>query len=269
MSRKHRASTTKNGIETIAIDQVLDSSKPVLLNCTSGFLKVPFPELPVFLFMESLIIPALVQHLQPRSILEIGTASGSTAAMLQANAPGARVVTVDLDPRWQGDYTQTCLRRRTRIGADLGPLKADRVDVVLVDPTQPLENYKALSGAFDLILIDGDHKFQGVTRDTEFAARRFSGRGAILWHDYYPFPSYVDEPEKRGVYPVVQAFAEQTALDVRHLMGTCLAMAAAELPRGKLLDVESLRDTPWDINLRVRQLYGDAFSPSHGDPDHE
>ena len=51
-----------------------------------------------------------------------------------------------------------------------------------------LEDY----GHFDLVLIDGDHSYEGVLQDTELVRKIIDECGAICWHDANPRQKYMD-----------------------------------------------------------------------------
>ncbi len=214
-------------------------------------------------FAEMIMLAGLVAHFNPARILEFGTSNGVTAAMLKLNAPAAQVITVDIQPDYRSTYTAKCLRGRNHVGSDIPLLGLSDNDVeqVLIDPSLPLHHFKLLDQVFDFILIDGDHTMEAVKKDTDFALSHFSGRGAILWHDYYITPSYIKTPLVRGVYPVVQSLMERADVvsknwQIRHLLGTSFAILSEGLPVGQLVDINNLEGTIWDKNIRVKHLYG-------------
>jgi predicted O-methyltransferase YrrM len=51
---------------------------------------------------------------------------------------------------------------------------------------------KAFCPSFDLIFIDGDHRYVGVKRDFELYSRLLSERGAVLFHDVDPEHKFKD-----------------------------------------------------------------------------
>jgi hypothetical protein len=60
---------------------------------------------------------------------------------------------------------------------------------------------------FDLVFLDGDHSYQGVTRDLEALRGRIALGGSVMFHDYFDSRNY----DARNLdYGVVQAADELT-----------------------------------------------------------
>lgn len=94
-----------------------------------------------------------------------------------------------------------------------------KVRPVQVDPSEDLDDQFAIpSGGFDFVLVDGDHRYGGVRRDSDFALRQRSPRGIVLWHDCYCFPGYVADAPKRGIYPVLHELQDANpGMRLRHI----------------------------------------------------
>lgn len=97
------------------------------------------------------------------------------------------------------------LRKAVReLPAHENPDVLRKVRPVQVDPSEDLDGQFAIpSGGFDFVLVDGDHRYGGVRRDSDFALRQRSPRSIVLRHDFYCFPGYVADAPKRGIYPVL------------------------------------------------------------------
>jgi predicted O-methyltransferase YrrM len=88
------------------------------------------------------LLATLVAAKRPRRVLEVGTAIGySTIHMARGLAPGARIVTLERDPKRIAQARQFWSR------ADV----ADRIELVEGDA---LESIGALDGPFDLVFLD-------------------------------------------------------------------------------------------------------------------
>jgi predicted O-methyltransferase YrrM len=88
------------------------------------------------------LLATLVAAKRPRRVLEVGTAIGySTIHMARELEPGARIVTLERDPRRIAQARDFWAR------ADL----ADRIELVEGDA---LESIGGLDGAFDLVFLD-------------------------------------------------------------------------------------------------------------------
>jgi len=117
----------------------------------------------------------LVAPLRPRSLLEIGTATGGTLYLL-ARAAGrdARFATIDLEQRYDPDVLKSFARDQQRIELILGSSAEDstmaRVRTFLPD-------------RLDLLFIDGDHSYEGIRRDFERYAPLVRPGGVVIFHD--------------------------------------------------------------------------------------
>jgi predicted O-methyltransferase YrrM len=150
---------------------------------------------------------AIAKHVKPRRVLEIGTFDGNTALNLAANTD-ADVVTLDLPP----DFDPTAQARagstqainnmtaREELGRQLrGHSYGSRVTQVFGDSTKV--DWRTFGPPFDLVFIDGCHKYSYVLSDSQNARACLSDRGVIVWHDYGIFhdvSSAVDQIAANG-----------------------------------------------------------------------
>jgi predicted O-methyltransferase YrrM len=58
-------------------------------------------------------------------------------------------------------------------------------DRVLLLEGDSADTVKLISGRFDSVFVDGDHSYEGVTRDIFALRNRVLMGGAVLFHDYY------------------------------------------------------------------------------------
>jgi predicted O-methyltransferase YrrM len=128
-----------------------------------------------------------VQELQPRAVLEIGTALGGTFFLLTRVAgPDAVLVTVDLsspqDLRFGGGNVEQRAPLYEAFAVD-----GQRVRFIAGDShAQAMHDRVAaeLAGReLDLLFIDGDHSEEGVRRDFELYRDLVRPGGAVAFHD--------------------------------------------------------------------------------------
>lgn len=126
----------------------------------------------------------IVRALEPRRIVEVGTASGGSLFLLaRAAAPGATLVSVDL-PDGPGSPGYAAWREDL-YRAFAGNERA--IELVRADshaaPTA--DRVRALLGGSpaDVVFIDGDHTHAGVARDYELYAPLARPGGLIAFHD--------------------------------------------------------------------------------------
>jgi predicted O-methyltransferase YrrM len=119
---------------------------------------------------EMLILNKLVQRQDPALIVEFGTFDGRTAMNFAANAPRAKIVTIDFAP-------QPRLFDGTAAGK---AIECKFGDSRAFDDAP----YRGKAG---FIFVDGGHDAPVVTSDTLKALDMVAPNGVIVWHDYRDF----------------------------------------------------------------------------------
>lgn len=136
---------------------------------------------------EILELARIIAAKKPRTVLEIGTASGGTlflAACLAAD--DALIISIDLPdglfgggyPAWKRPLYQSFSREQQRIELIQGDSH---------DPQIFTELQNILGGrTIDYLFIDGDHTYAGVRQDFEDYSRLLSPGGIVAFHDIAP-----------------------------------------------------------------------------------
>jgi hypothetical protein len=151
------------------------------------------------------MISLIVKLLMPRKIVEIGTYTGYTTAILAKNSHDkAIIVSIDLPT---GDYldqnnaisneallsnwvvNDNFLRQRQ---SDAGELYinglpssySDKIRLIKADSTKMTAEDIAHLAQAELFFIDGGHSFETVRSDTSLALASIVSSGLVLWHDY-------------------------------------------------------------------------------------
>lgn len=128
-----------------------------------------------------------VQERQPRRILEIGTARGGTLFLFSQNAaPDATIISLDLPfgingggyPKWKQSIYESFRQSQQNIILIRGDSHSEKSkeEVARLAGDQP----------FDVIMIDADHRYEGVKRDFELYAPLVAKDGMIVMHDVLP-----------------------------------------------------------------------------------
>jgi predicted O-methyltransferase YrrM len=164
---------------------------------------------------ELLGIATLVRELKPRTVVEIGTATGGTLFVWCALAhPEATIVSVDLPGGIHGGgypYWKTFLYKRfVTARQKLHLLRGSSHD------SEMLSRLKAVlpEGSVDFLFIDGDHTYAGVKQDYEMYGPLVRKGGLIAFHDICVHPPeldcHVDEfwTELKKRHPSAQEFVE-------------------------------------------------------------
>jgi hypothetical protein len=135
---------------------------------------------------------ALLERLQPRVVLEIGTHQGVSAALLAEYAE--RVITVDVLPN------PACLKVWDALGVT-GRIESS------VHQSQAGRDSQILSGAgqADLAFIDGSHLMRDLAYDFHLVIR--GGCKRIILHDYW---------QNAEGWPDVKEFADGLISDGAH-----------------------------------------------------
>jgi predicted O-methyltransferase YrrM len=138
---------------------------------------------------ELLEFASLVRERCPKALLEIGTCAGGTFFVLcQLADPHAMVISLDLPGgRFGGGYSGyrvPILHRMKKTGQRLHLLRADSHSASTVGRVA-----SALRGTpLDLLLIDGDHTYDGVKQDFEMYSPFVKPCGIVAFHDIAKHP---------------------------------------------------------------------------------
>jgi cephalosporin hydroxylase len=133
---------------------------------------------------------AILEPARPRTLVEIGTASGGTLFLLSSvAAPDATLVSIDLPGgRFGGGYGRwraPLYRSFARPGQKVHLIRADSHDPKTFRELQTMIGPRGL----DVLFIDGDHTYEGVRKDFERYRPLVSTGGWIGFHDIVPDPS--------------------------------------------------------------------------------
>jgi predicted O-methyltransferase YrrM len=148
----------------------------------------------------------LIEAQQPESVLEIGTHRGGTLFLLsRAASPHARLASIDLPGgAFGGGYDWLwvpLLRALPREGQTLKLIRADSHD-----PRTYEDARRWLGGQpLDCLLIDGDHRFEGVRQDFVTFGPLVRPGGLIAFHDIVAGPE-----ERVGGVPEYWRVVRQT-----------------------------------------------------------
>jgi predicted O-methyltransferase YrrM len=110
------------------------------------------------------LLPAVIKHLRPGTILELGTEFAMSTRIMRFMAPLAKITTVDV---------QDC----SKFVKDLN------VDFICKPSEDVLETW---TDPVDLLFIDTEHTYEQVTKELNGFSKFVTG--AILLHDILSFP---------------------------------------------------------------------------------
>lgn len=177
---------------------------------------------------ELLTLAAICRYTRPQRIYEMGTYTGATILGMAMNAPyDAEVFTLDLDA------AERAALRTSVDGADASAfvVGAHYRDTPFASRVHQLFgntvtfDHSPYYGSMDLVLIDANHTYLFVKRDTENAFRLIRPGGIIVWDDY------VWEAKHRECAGVTQCLNELAASrPVFQIRGTRLAIYLDGMP---------------------------------------
>jgi predicted O-methyltransferase YrrM len=129
----------------------------------------------------------MVRELAPRRVLEIGTANGGTLFLwTRVAAPDAHLISVDMCPLGllgrHSAFAVLChgfARAEQRIELVFGK---DSHDAQTRDEVKQLFHREPV----DFLFIDGDHSYEGVSRDFELYSALVRPGGLVAFHDVAP-----------------------------------------------------------------------------------
>ena len=173
---------------------------------------------------------AAVRALDPEKILEIGTAEGLSGAAMLAEAPRARLTTVEID---EG----RCRQARENF-ASLG--FSGRARCILGDAADVLP---ALDGPFDLVFLDGP-KVQHV-RYLPAIARLLRGGGVLIADDVLLY-GWVDgrvpvPPKRRALVGHIREYLAAVTAEESGFLTSVLPIG-----EGVAVSVKERQDTEWE-----------------------
>ena len=145
-------------------------------------------------FWDMVTIAALARYLAPAACFEIGTGRGRGTIQLAGNSPAdATVYTMDISDQ-----------------PEVGSVFRDRPEAAKIrrlHSNSRTFSFEPWHDTIGLVLVDGDHGYEGVRHDTQVAFRLVAPGGGILWHDVGPnWPGVIkalrERPERDSIYRV-------------------------------------------------------------------
>ena len=140
--------------------------------------------------LQGRLLKMLVQMIQPKNILEVGTFSGYSAlCMAEGLEKGGRLYTFEINDE-QEDFTRPWIE---------GSPVADKIEFIIGDAN--VEAPK-LGIVFDMAFIDGDKRTYQQTYETVLSLLRPGGfiiADNTLWDGHVIDPNYQKDQQTRGI----------------------------------------------------------------------
>ncbi len=174
--RKHiHARLLRKGRELVAADQQSGGIEDSL-----GLIWSSHDFKPIQILSEIRTLLDRVRERKPATIVEIGSAGGGTTFLFsRAAGPGTRIISVDLG---FSDERMEAIEAFALPGQTIRCVRADSQCQETAERVREL-----LSGDdIDLLFIDGDHSYGGVSADFHFYSPLVASGGFIAFHDIVP-----------------------------------------------------------------------------------
>jgi len=140
-----------------------------------------------------------------KNILEMGTGDGTTTKIFTQLFPSTKIYTVDLPPE-DIDYSQYALQYRGKLFND----NISSPNIISVQNNTFALTDTIYADNFDLIWVDGGHRFPSVAWDAHIAYRAAAPGALVLFHDYKP-----GEPDVVKVINYVNAIIKEEVYFVK------------------------------------------------------
>ncbi len=131
-------------------------------------------------------LATVMKNVKPAIALEIGTANGMGTVLMAANAPEAKIYTVNIPPEeiasGEGGKLTTVALEREKIGIAYKERKLKNVIQIYVNTAK----WEPDIGNIDVAFIDGCHDSEFVYNDTRKIMKHIKKGSFILWHDFNP-----------------------------------------------------------------------------------
>jgi predicted O-methyltransferase YrrM len=213
-------------------------------------INVPSSGLGSVTLLEAASLISIIKLIRPRKIFEFGTFLGySTSLLVENSSEECAVYSLDLGGSHASaeaaeSYADADLRRDGNINDDylravqsasapryLGGLSdAGKARVTLLQQDSRAFDPAAhdLTGAVDLVFVDGGHDLETVAIDTANARKMIGDSGVIVWHDF-----------RSTIHGDVTTFVETLAKDdlVLHVQHTMMAMLLVGDVRERFLGI--------------------------------
>jgi len=125
----------------------------------------------------------VVEELEPKVVVEIGTARGGTLFLWSRLArPDASIISIDLPWEVRGGYPPNRKSLYEKFAGPAQTLTLARADSHLPETFAELTNRLA-GQKIDFLFIDGDHTYEGVKKDYEQYSPLVRPGGALAFHD--------------------------------------------------------------------------------------
>lgn len=202
--------------------------------------------------IEANILAGAIARRRPKSVLEIGTASGLSAVVMceaLAEVGGAAFTTVDLTRKFIGDRTKATGYLLDQHVAQVGGV----VDVQkhLGQMSSFAEEVASQRPAFGMAFIDANHQHPWPLIDT-LAIMPFCENNAVIFHHDLDLFKRQDPPMGIGPRYLFDALPDSGKNHQRHQKNSIFSLERARVTEDALLHLVESFLIPWTLKDRLK-----------------
>lgn len=123
---------------------------------------------------QAAFLTSVVDYMQPKNILEIGTSFGITTCYLAQNAPNAALVTLE------GNQAIAALAAER-----FSRLNLQNITVIKGNFDHTLQEAIAILPSIDFVFFDGNHQYEPTKRYFEWCLAKSTHQSTFVFHDIY------------------------------------------------------------------------------------
>ncbi len=189
----------RSGIHSIKLRNLLELRNPAY---SAREIRTMFPPIDIgsITLVDQITLLSLIEMVEPKRILEIGTFQGYTTRLFAKNSSAKEILSIDLPPSeagacettdgkrilTDGNYNDDYLRAiQNTTGAkflkDLSDTDKARLKLIKSDSTRL--NFDEIVGPIEFAFIDGGHSYEIIKQDTQNILGQMD-TGVVVWHDY-------------------------------------------------------------------------------------
>jgi methyltransferase family protein len=149
-------------------------------------------------------------------LLEIGRLHGRSTVLLglgiKDSGNGQKLTSIEFEDKYLKAANRNL--KRFELEDQVALLQGDSSEIV-----------RGLDGPFDTVFVDGDHRYEGISKDIDALEGKISPGGVVMFHDYF---NVANETGAMGVKRAVTERAGDLGLEFRGRFGGIALFAAGE-----------------------------------------
>lgn len=193
------------------------------------------------------LLKSIAQGFEQCEYLEIGTWRGESIVNV-ANVAKTRCTSINLSP-------EDIIARGfpEKYAHEHGSLINERKNITQIHADSQKFDFNSLGKKFDLIFIDGDHKYEAVKADTVNTYPLLRGENSVIvWHDYSFDPV---TPRHSVIQAILDGLPKEAHKHLYHVSNTmCAIYTQSETVKAFLLKSDNNLDKVFSIKIESKAV---------------